>query len=220
MQANRRLVQHIADALQIAAQLRGQADALRLTAAQGRGAAVQRQVAQAHFLHELQAALDLRDQVARDVALAFGEAAHQLQGLDPLAHVGHRQARHIGDADTGKLHRTGCGVQARAMAGRAGSVDQVFHIGLGKGLLAALVVVVLDRVVKHLALIAGQRHTSAHAVRAPAVLAVVAEQARVQLGIRRGANRAGTLGGEGLQFADVRRQGAVLHRLAQAAQIT
>jgi hypothetical protein len=52
VQADGGLVQHVAHALQVAAQLRGQADALRLAAAErGRGA-VQRQVAQAHLGQE------------------------------------------------------------------------------------------------------------------------------------------------------------------------
>ena len=78
---------------------------------------------------------------------------------------------------------------------------QVFNIGLGEGLLTALVVIVFHRVVKHFALVTGQRHTGAHAIGAPAVLAVVAKEARVQLHIRNGAHRAGALGGEHLHLA-------------------
>ena len=56
VQADGRLVEHVAHALQVAAQLRRQADALRLAAAErGRGA-VQRQVAQADLFQELQPA--------------------------------------------------------------------------------------------------------------------------------------------------------------------
>ena len=50
VQANRGLVQHIANTLQVAAQLRRQANALRLTAAQRRCATVEREVVQAHLL--------------------------------------------------------------------------------------------------------------------------------------------------------------------------
>ncbi len=60
MQADGRLVQHVAHALQVAAELRRQADALRLAAREARRGAVQAQVAQPHFLQELQAAGDLR----------------------------------------------------------------------------------------------------------------------------------------------------------------
>jgi hypothetical protein len=62
----------------------------------------------------------------------------------------HRQARDVGDAHARKLHRAGLQVQARAVAGGAGLVGHVFHLGLGKGLLAALVVVVAHRVVNTL----------------------------------------------------------------------
>ena len=56
VQADRRLVEHVAHALQVAAELRRQADALRLAARQrGRGA-VERQVAEAHLLEELEPA--------------------------------------------------------------------------------------------------------------------------------------------------------------------
>jgi hypothetical protein len=47
------------------------------------------------------------------------------------------------------------------------------------------VVVGLHRIVQRLALRLGQFHAGAHAVGAPAVLAVVGEQARVQLGVAR-----------------------------------
>ena len=50
MQPNRGLVQHIANALQIAAQLRRQANALRFATAQGGGSTIQREVVQAHLL--------------------------------------------------------------------------------------------------------------------------------------------------------------------------
>ena len=55
VQADGRLVEHVAHALQVAAQLRRQADALRLAAAERRRGAVQRQVAQADLFQELRA---------------------------------------------------------------------------------------------------------------------------------------------------------------------
>ena len=50
----------------------------------------------------------------------------------------------------------------------------------------------------------GERDPGAHAVRAPAVFAVVAEQARVELGVRSRADRAGAPGGKRQQLAYVR----------------
>ena len=57
----------------------------------------------------------------------------------------------------------------------------------------------LHRVVERLALLARQLHAGAHAVGAPAVLAVVGEQARVELGIAGAAHRAGAPGREHLR---------------------
>ena len=79
-------------------------------------------------------------------------------------------------------------------------------------------IVVNHRVVKHLALLARERDPGAHAVRAPAVFAVVAEQARVQLRVRGGTHRAGTPGGKRQQAANVCRRQTVGHGGSQAIQ--
>ena len=215
MQANGGFVQHVAHALQVAAQLRGQSDALRFAATQGGGPTVEREVAQAHLLQKLQAAFDLGQQVARNLSVASVQA----HCFGPATHVGHAQTGDLGDAHPGKLHRTCGGVQARAFAGGAGGVDQVVHIGLGKGLLAAFVFVVAHRVVQHLALVFVELDPRAHAVGAPAVLAVVGEQARIQLGIRGVAHRAGAFGGVRVQAANAVGLGATQHGFAQAVQL-
>src|SRR5207249_3644325 len=101
-----------------------------------------------------------------------------------------------------ELDGTGLCIQARAFAAWANRVQHIVGLGLGKALLAALVVGVAYRVVKHLALLLAELDARAHAVRAPAVLAVVAEEARVQFGIGRGADRAGALGRKSLQLAN------------------
>ena len=98
-------------------------------------------------------------------------------------------------------------------------VDQVVHIGLGKGLFAAFVVVVLHRVVEHLALLAGEFEAGAHAVGAPAVFAVVREQARVELGIAGGAHRASAQSREHLQLANALAVAALRQLLLQATQL-
>ena len=72
MQTDGRLVEHIANALQIAAQLCGQPDALRLATRERGRAAVQRQIAQAHVFEKLQAAFDFRHQVAGDLGVTAG----------------------------------------------------------------------------------------------------------------------------------------------------
>ena len=95
VQAYGRLVEHIANALQVAAELRGQADALGFAAGQRGCATVQRQVAQAHFFQKRQPAMDFGQQVAGNVGIAAGE----LQRLHPQAHLGHAERRQIGDAN-------------------------------------------------------------------------------------------------------------------------
>ena len=70
-------------------------------------------------------------------------------------------------------------VQARAIAVRTHLLYQVFNFWLGKTLLAAFVVVVSDRIVKHFALVFAQLNARAHTLGAPAVFAVVTKQARV-----------------------------------------
>ena len=72
VQADGGFVQHVAHALQIGAQLRRQTDPLRLATRERGCTAIEREIAQAHFLQKLQPALDLRDQVTCDALLASG----------------------------------------------------------------------------------------------------------------------------------------------------
>ncbi len=64
VQADGRLVEDVADPAQVGAELGGQPDPLRLTAGEGRGGAIQGQVAEADLFQELQARDDLADQIA------------------------------------------------------------------------------------------------------------------------------------------------------------
>ena len=179
MQANGGLVQHIAHALQIATQLRCQANALRLATAERGRTPIEREVAQAHLFQELKATLDLRNQVTRNATFAGGESTFELQGLHPFAHIGHAQSCDVCNSHAVKAHCACGGIQARALAARADCVMQIFNIGLGKGLLAARGILLFHRIIKHFALVFGEGHTGAHTVGAPAVFAVVAKQARV-----------------------------------------
>jgi hypothetical protein len=61
VQADGRLVQDVAHAAQVGAELRGEADALRLAARKRGRRAVQRQVAQADLLQEIEAAVEFGD---------------------------------------------------------------------------------------------------------------------------------------------------------------
>ena len=85
VQADGRFVDDVARALQVAAELRREANALRLAAAQGRRRAVERQVGVADFEQELEPAADLADHVAGDAGLAQGQRAFELQAADPVA---------------------------------------------------------------------------------------------------------------------------------------
>ena len=73
MQADRRLVEDVADAAQVRAELRREPDALRLAARQRRRRAVEREVAQPDEIEEAEPALELGQHVARDLALALLE---------------------------------------------------------------------------------------------------------------------------------------------------
>ncbi|OIQ69001.1 hypothetical protein GALL_494010 [mine drainage metagenome] len=215
MQADGGLVEHVAHALQIAAQLRSQADALRFAAAQRGRAAVERQIAQPDLIEKGQAALDLAHHIARDRGLA----AVELELLDPAARVLHRTGRDLRDRVVSEAHGQRARAQARAVAGAAGGVAHVFDFRFGKSLLAALFFID-HRIVEHLALLARERQTGADAIGAPAVLAVVAEQPRVELGVRGGTLRAGPQCGKHAQTTDPGRGAGRLHRLRQAIQIT
>ena len=69
VQPDRRLVEHVEDAGQAAADLAGQADSLALAAGERRRAAGQGQVIEADVDQERQAVADLAHQVAGDVPL-------------------------------------------------------------------------------------------------------------------------------------------------------
>ena len=73
---------------------------------------------------------------------------------------------------------------------RAHLLNQVFNFGFGKTLLAAFLIVIADGVVEYFALVFVQLHTRAHALGAPTVLAVVAEQTRIEFVVGGAANGA------------------------------
>ena len=164
-----------------------------------------------------------------------------MQLSNPGAHIGDAQTGNVGDgpvdglahlvgfagcvrsdqrAELPQAHGPRLAVQPGALATGAHRVEYVINFRFGKALLTPFVfgIVVNHRIVKHLALLARERHPGAHTVRAPAVFAVVAEQTRVQLRVRGGANRAGTLGGKRQQAANVRGRQAIGHGGGQTFQ--
>ena len=116
MQADGRLIEHVAHALQIRTELRGQADALRLAARERRRRAIERQVAQAHALQKVQPAGDLGQHIARDGALARTEP----QLLEERAQLRDRQRGQLGDRAFAKAQLQRDRIEPRTVAGFAG----------------------------------------------------------------------------------------------------
>src|SRR5258706_6617315 len=93
MQPDGRLIEDVADAAQVRAELRREANALRLATRERRRRAVERQIAESHLAQEAQARAELGDQIARDVALA----ARELELRQALLQHRHRQAAEGGE---------------------------------------------------------------------------------------------------------------------------
>src|SRR5262245_20079579 len=93
MQADRGLIEHITDTLQVRAQLCRETDALRLAARECGRRAIQLQVAETHAFQELQTRPDFSQQIAADLHFAVVE----LQPGEELTGTFHRTARKGGD---------------------------------------------------------------------------------------------------------------------------
>ncbi|MDQ0742922.1 hypothetical protein QFZ62_000230 [Clavibacter sp. B3I6] len=121
VQADARLVEHVQHAREARADLRGQADALRLAARERRGRPREVQVVEADLDEELQAHPDLPQHLGGDVRLAVRELElrHERLGVRE-AHLGH-----VGDVRTVHEHREDLGLQALAVADRARDLAQV-----------------------------------------------------------------------------------------------
>ena len=101
MQADGRLVEDVADAAQVGAELRREPDALRLAARERRRAAIEREVSQAHLLEESQPRDELGEDVARDLLLAPGDR----QLLEEAVRLRDRLRAHVGDRLAAEAHR-------------------------------------------------------------------------------------------------------------------
>ena len=78
MQPDRWLVEDVQDADERRPDLGREPDSLRLAARQGRGGALERQVADADVVQELEAFLDLAQDQPRDPAVMFGRVGRKL----------------------------------------------------------------------------------------------------------------------------------------------
>src|SRR5256886_13518493 len=140
MQADRGFVQDVAHAAQVRAELRSQADALRLAAGECRRRAVERKVGEAHLSQERKARAQLRDDVACDLGFAAGKR----QAAEKRFELAHGERDELGDRALLVAHRESLAVEAPALAGGAGLVHlqpfdpRVEHGGLGAALLALL----------------------------------------------------------------------------------
>jgi len=108
VQADAGLVEHIGDALQAAADLAGEADALALAAGEGGGGAVEAEVAQTDVAQKAEAGAQLFDDRRADDRLAPRQGDGGEEGLRLVD--GH--GRQLGDALAAKVHRQGDRVQS------------------------------------------------------------------------------------------------------------
>ena len=86
VQADARFIQDVEDAHELAADLGGQADALRFTAGEGRCRAIERQIVQAYVDHELQACGDLLEHLGGDGLLSGVNGVCRARRRQPLRH--------------------------------------------------------------------------------------------------------------------------------------
>ncbi len=126
VQADGRFIQDVEHAAQSAADLAGQADALRFASRERRGRAGQRQVSQPHIAEKLHAAGDFPDQFASD----FLFARVQLPALDGHQQLVQRHAavvihRPVSEADGGRVITQA----AAATIGAGNFVQQMFQAG-------------------------------------------------------------------------------------------
>jgi hypothetical protein len=141
VQPDARLIQHVERTAQPGADLRRQADALRLAASKGRRGAVKREIPQPDFVQKPQPGADVaqhrrrnlaftqgqsisgRDQVAGVRCVAAGESLFDVgdQFSGPRPCFCHRERRYLSDCRAGDSDGEQFGAQPRAVACRAGA---------------------------------------------------------------------------------------------------
>ena len=180
VQSDRRLVEHVAGAPQVRAELACEMDALRFAPGERRGAPVEREVVKSHLGEEPEARADLREGVVRD-----GGASRVKVRRNPPEPGLRLPGRHGADFLDGQALPENASrdlVQAGAAARRADDLRLIPGAGellvLGLGLAHGLA----DR---------GREHAVARADRAGAHVGVVGEEPRVGLGEASSALRAG-----------------------------
>ena len=150
VQPDRGLVEHVHDADQAGADLRREADPLRLAAGERARRAGEREVADADVVEEGEPFGDLADDQASDRALGVGH----LELVDPLGGGARREVAVLGDAEPADLDREALGAQAGAAAIGAGLLGHValdpLAVALRVGLFVAALELVEDPLEAHL----------------------------------------------------------------------
>ncbi len=140
VKTDRRLVEDVEHADETRADLRREADALRLTTRQRAGGPVEREVVEADVEQEAETRRDLLDDALGDLPLARGEVdvVEEVRGLRD------RQRAHLGDRLAADRHRQRLGLEACAVARRAWHLAHVALVALTAPLRLRLRVATLD----------------------------------------------------------------------------
>ena len=118
VEADAWLVEHVEHALQARADLAGETDALALAARQRAGGARQGEVFKADRIEEDQPVIDFLQDAGRDFLLLIVQRVDDL--AEPVASLLDREFGAVRDIEAVDLYRERFGLQALAIAGRAG----------------------------------------------------------------------------------------------------
>ena len=129
MQPDRRLVEDVHDARQSRAHLAREPDALRFAAGQRFGAAIEREVVEAHVDEELQAVADFLD----DLVGHFRAPAGDVERAEHLLRIAHGQVRDLRQAVRADEHIARRAIQTRAVAVGAGLRAEILRELLAHG---------------------------------------------------------------------------------------
>src|SRR5690606_1154428 len=185
MQTDRRLVENVADAAQVRAELRSEADSLRLAARQRRRAAIERQVAETDAVEKLEPAHELGQHVARDLALA----ALELQRPEVRERVTNRIRAEVRDREAAEANRLRFPIEAPAFTDLANLGLGAVGLGVARATAAAaprrgsrrpLIAPVDEPRLVDVVLVGDRREPGAVARLAPAAARVVREHPRVE----------------------------------------
>src|SRR5438093_13722555 len=119
METDRRFVEDVQHAHQAGADLRREADALRLASGQRCGRAIDGEVIESDVHEESQARPDLLEHLPRDLAVAAPQAALvTLEAGHPIERLAHGEARDIDDVFAEDRDRKRLGLEAPPLTDR------------------------------------------------------------------------------------------------------